>query len=110
MNHIIPKLTKTHLNFKKYEWEEYGKLVKFDQLQFIKSEEIPTEPIQALADYGYVFIPNACLEKYDEPPECHLHIHFHGMGQSAQYCDSLYVEQSGFLQWAANNNMVVLFP
>ena len=61
----------------------------------------------SLNDYGFIYIPNAC-KKGDK--ECDFHVHFHGCGESANWWDSLYVRQTGMLEWAATNDLMILFP
>lgn len=56
-------------------------------------------------DYGMIYIPDACLNQ-----SCDFHIHFHGCGESVALWDTLYARQTGILEHAAANDMIVLFP
>ncbi len=58
-----------------------------------------------LADEGYLFVPPACRDG-----GCALHVFFHGCRQSAGQIGTALIEQSGFLGWAASNDLVLLFP
>jgi hypothetical protein len=56
-------------------------------------------------DYGMIYIPDACLNQ-----PCDFHIHFHGCHESVAIWDTLYARQTGILEYAAANDMIVLFP
>lgn len=56
-------------------------------------------------DIGYLYIPNVCWSEY-----CSLHVHLHGCGKSAAVWMDTYNRGTGLLEYAATNNMVLLFP
>ncbi|WP_177166795.1 extracellular catalytic domain type 2 short-chain-length polyhydroxyalkanoate depolymerase [Allopseudospirillum japonicum] len=80
-----------------------GMLMTFDQRPFFKAQGAK---IKGLLDYGYLFVPKTC----EEGAPCKLHVALHGCEQSAQVLDETFVRHSGYLQWAAANRMLVLFP
>jgi len=58
--------------------------------------------------YGYVYYPYTCIDEMST--NCNLHVVFHGCGQSAENIDTYFVRNSGWVQYAAENHMIVLFP
>lgn len=78
-----------------------GRLVTFDQIAFD-----PAAASHGLAAEGYVFIPDACTG--DEP--CRLHVAFHGCRQYAGAVGDAFVANAGYNDWAAANDIVVLYP
>ena len=60
-----------------------------------------------LSETAYVFVPPACStgEK-----NCALHLVLHGCAQSAAQVQTAFIEQSGYLPWAAANDIVLAFP
>lgn len=63
-----------------------------------------------LADFVYLYVPNACLEKVN----CPFHIFFHGLGQSAvqdEYGTDV-LRGTGLLEYAANPDLpfIVMAP
>ncbi|MFT4938957.1 MAG: poly(3-hydroxybutyrate) depolymerase [Paraglaciecola sp.] len=72
----------------------------------IKQQKLGGDAASSLAHTGYVYIPQSC----QQGESCRLHISFHGCNQNAEAVGTAYVEQSGFNNWADNNNLVVLYP
>ena len=58
-------------------------------------------------DYGYIYYPTYCLR---ERIKCKVHIHLHGDTLSSEIRGSVYLRNAGFLEWAASNRMIVVFP
>jgi poly(3-hydroxybutyrate) depolymerase len=54
---------------------------------------------------GYVYVPNNCY-KY----QCYVHVALHGCNQSKSSIGTTFVEDTGYLEWAAQNNLIILFP
>jgi hypothetical protein len=86
-------------------------LFKFDQARFLEND---SELIgrASLGEYGYLFVPDACKSGL---ASCRLHIALHGcrMGTNRQGYTTLnpiFVENAGYNEWAASNNIVVLYP
>ncbi len=96
--HIYGKLNPVEHNPEKH---EIGQLYAFWQKDFS-----PKAPIAiSLAEKGYVYIPQSC-----EKGNCRLLMALHGCKQNAELVGDAFIRQSGFLQWAANNRTIVLFP
>ena len=60
-----------------------------------------------LLETAYLFVPPACA---DGGESCPLHLVLHGCAQSAETVGTDFIEQSGYLPWAASNNIVLAFP
>ncbi len=60
----------------------------------------------SLDELGYVYIPNECKNNEN----CAVHVSIHGCHQGRETLDSYFVENTGYLEWAASNNMIILFP
>ncbi len=60
-----------------------------------------------LDEDAWLFIPPACSEA---GAACKLHMVLHGCAQSASQVQTAFIEQSGYLQWAESNNIVLAFP
>jgi poly(3-hydroxybutyrate) depolymerase len=56
-------------------------------------------------DIGYLYIPDVCLSEY-----CKLLVNLHGCGESAALWFDTYSRTTGLLEYAATNNIIVLFP
>jgi predicted peptidase len=98
LKHILPKLTGNNLKQKVNDWQTYGQLKEIDQTEFKTSE--------LLDDTGYLFVPNTCEKKKD----CNLHVVLHGCSQGREVIGTDFVTNSGYLEWAASNDIVLLFP
>ena len=68
-------------------------------------------------DNGMIYVPNTCKDK-----QCRLHVSLHGCQQGmnfnhgywlallgSKYGDQ-YIKNTGYLQWAADNEIIVLMP
>jgi hypothetical protein len=60
-----------------------------------------------LSDTAYLFVPPACA---DGEHACAAHLVLHGCAQSALQIGAEFIEQSGYLPWAAANDIVLAFP
>ena len=58
-----------------------------------------------LLDHGFLYVPNFC-----ETNECPILIFFHGCNFSAKSKGSKPTRNSGLLNYASKNNLVILFP
>ena len=54
---------------------------------------------------GFVFIPYSCALN-----PCKVHVAFHGCGESKEFLGDEYVKNTGYLEQAGPNEMVVVFP
>lgn len=89
----------------RFNYENCGVLRKFSQTEF--SEAFLGFNI-GLDDYGWIFIPNACLTK-----QCKAHMFFHGSGGSVSsirntgFVDIL---DMGGLQYGCSLDLIVIYP
>lgn len=58
-----------------------------------------------MADYGFLYIPDNCKGK-----TCRFHMDFHGCYDSAVLWNDTYMRQLGLLEYAASNDLIMLFP
>lgn len=84
-----------------------------------RSVEVATKPVifdqrpftrdatdHGLDDTGFLHVPNACREKTG----CRIHVVFHGCAQQRSAVGEAVVTDSGFVNWADANRLIVLFP
>jgi len=73
-------------------------------------EEVTLDGAEAagLLPVAYLFVPAACDS--DGGPGCALHLVMHGCAQSSAQTGKAFIEQSGYLAWAAANDIVMAFP
>lgn len=69
--------------------------------------DLPGAADAGLSGTAYLFIPPACA---DGQKSCALHLVLHGCAQSAVQVGTAFIEQSGYLPWAAANDIVLAFP
>ena len=60
-----------------------------------------------LLETAYLFVPEACA---DGGRSCGLHLVLHGCAQSSEVLGTDFIEASGYLPWAAANDIVLAFP
>lgn len=72
LNHLYPKIDGSTVQAKDENWKENGKLVWFDQTEFIDSW--PFE-YTGMADRGLLYYPNQCI---DGSRQCKLLVMMHG--------------------------------
>lgn len=82
------------------DYTKQGRLLAFNQTPF-------TEKGSDLAEVGYVYLPDTCL---DSGEFCSLHVHIHGCWLSSDLIRDVYLRQTGLLEFAATNHIVLLFP
>jgi hypothetical protein len=80
-----------------------GELAEFDQKPYAQASGSST-----LADRGWVFVPRSCTG--GGRPHCRLHVVFHGCKQGASLVGKEFILESGYLEAAAANDIVLLFP
>ncbi len=80
-----------------------GTFLEFDQNPF-------TDGLSrhGMSETGIVFVPRQCRETNGSG--CRIHVAFHGCSQSRSMVGDAFTRKSGFARWAANNNIIVLFP
>merc|ERR1712086_879605 len=79
--------------------QKYGEFWAFNQDQWNTKGA-------KLDKYGYMYVPKAC--KKDK--SCNLHFHFHGCMSSGKIYKDTLNRKTGLLEFAATNNIVVVFP
>jgi len=80
-------------------WQKFGKLkiVSQKKYQFGKKS--------GLDDKMFLYVPTKC-----EKGGCRVQFFFHGCIQSYRKVSMLFAKRTGFLEYAASNNIVVVFP
>lgn len=73
----------------------------------LEAVDLPGADDADLMETAYLFAPAAC--KAGEQ-DCALHLVLHGCAQSAEVVGTDFIEQSGYLQWAESNGIVIAFP
>ncbi|MEM9300702.1 MAG: polyhydroxybutyrate depolymerase [Pseudomonadota bacterium] len=68
---------------------------------------VPDAASSSLLDTAYVFVPEACRR---DGASCRTHVVFHGCAMSSGAVGTGFIEQAGYVEWAAANGLVVLFP
>ena len=69
--------------------------------------KLPGGVAAGLNDTAYLYIPAACTTGEQS---CKAHLVLHGCAQSSAELGTDFIEQSGYLPWAAANNIVLAFP
>lgn len=80
-----------------------GELVEFDQRPYAALAGSKT-----LAERGWLYVPASCAP--GAATRCRLHVVFHGCKQGGSFVGDQFVRRSGYLEVAAANDVVVLFP
>ena len=77
-------------------------------LRFAQSDSIAEPALAALAEYGYLYVPAACVGN----AACRLHVAFHGCRQSARSPEmgETFVRDAGYNDWADANLAIILYP
>lgn len=87
------------------EWESKGVLTKFAQREFLGTTSI--FQYDGFDEYGWIYYPNACLK---EGAKCKLHFYLHGCLGTAAIIGEVTFRNIGFLEYAATNDIIVVFP
>lgn len=103
--HIMPNQDKEPLKPRDLNWKNYGDLIKFNQTEFIDHNY--TTKTAGMNPNGYIYQPHNCKK---DGKKCKLHVAIHGCHQSIEYLNTEYIEDTGYLPWAATNDVIVLFP
>ena len=80
-------------------------LRKFAQREFLGENSLFM--YDGLDEYGFVYYPQICLEKNNK---CKVHVHLHGCTASAAIVGEDLVRNSDFLEYAAANDIIIVFP
>lgn len=76
-----------------------GELLKFKQNEFFDSS------LTSMDDDAYVYVPKSCLTE-----QCKVHVAVHGCQQGISVIGTTYIEQTGYMEAADANNIIVLYP
>jgi len=60
-----------------------------------------------VSDTGFIFVPSKCRQS---DTACRLHVSFHGCRQGAEFLDNRFAASVGLNEWAAQNQIVVVYP
>jgi poly(3-hydroxybutyrate) depolymerase len=80
-----------------------GELSEFDQRPYAGAGAS-----ESLAERGWLFVPSQCRSR--ESGKCRLHVVFHGCRQGDSFVRDTFVRKAGYLEVAAANGIVLLFP
>jgi len=69
--------------------------------------DLPGAAEAGLLDTAVLYVPPACA---NGERACALHLVLHGCAQSTAQVGMAFIEQSGYLDWAASNDIVMAFP
>ena len=103
--HIIPKPLRPKVPIGT--WNKFGNLFLFDQTEFGSDQ-------QSLDETGYVYIPNTCMNALSR--RCMVHVALHGCQNArssvhnGETAYDIVPKYWGHLEWAALNDIIVLFP
>jgi poly(3-hydroxybutyrate) depolymerase len=80
-----------------------AELTEFDQRPYARASGS-----EGLAERGWLFVPRGCESGAGQ--SCRLHVVFHGCKQGASFVKDAFVRRAGYLEVAATNHIVLLFP
>lgn len=83
-------------------WDTLGSFRRFDQQEFVDDGFFEDA---GLAKYGYIYYPENCKTQ-----SCKVHMHLHGCLMIHQGLTKDGFKDDGFLQYAATNGIIILFP
>lgn len=87
------------------DYESMGVLRRFSQLDFLDTSIFRNS---GLAEYGYLWYPNRCID--GSVNKCKIHMALPGCSQSHLAFGFQLVYNYGYVQYAATNDLIVLFP
>ena len=73
----------------------------------LRTVTLPGAAGAGLSNTAYLFVPPSCAKGEQA---CALHLVLHGCAQSAETVGTDFIKQSGYLPWAAANDIVLAFP
>jgi hypothetical protein len=76
-----------------------GKIIKFNQREFIDSDR------SSMSAIAYAYVPKSC-----ETETCRVHVAFHGCEQGAAKIGDIYYTTTGYNELADTNTLIVLYP
>jgi poly(3-hydroxybutyrate) depolymerase len=78
-----------------------GKLIQFDQTDFVSSPKSISMDTK-----GYAYVPATCAAQ--QP--CQVHVALHGCSMQASLIGDAYYAHGGYNEWADTNHIIVLYP
>lgn len=85
--------------------EPRGEAVEEGLRAFTQTHYLPADT-WSMNETGYVYLPKAARQG----KSCGIHVILHGCGQSRSQVGELFVRHTGYLEWAENNGLILLFP
>jgi poly(3-hydroxybutyrate) depolymerase len=82
-----------------------GRLLPFAQTEFVPLWQ-RVAARSGLAPAGYVYVPTQC----EHGSRCRIHVALHGCRQGAATIGEAFVRESGYNEWAAAHDVIVLYP
>lgn len=76
-----------------------GELISFNQSDYFESE------LTSMNDTAYVYVPKSCKAQ-----QCKVHVALHGCEQGVSVLGKTYIEQTGYMEVADSNEIIVLYP
>jgi len=95
-NHVY-----SNMNNPKPDGDLSNTLKSFSQGQFFDIE------YNSMSENGYYYVPSSCTEGNSG---CRLHVFFHGCTMSSDNIGTAFIENSGLLEMADANKIVLIFP
>lgn len=80
--------------------------MQFNQKEFVKDASLLD--YTGLGEVGWVYVPNNCAE--GKTKKCKLHVNLHGTGMGFAAIADNYFKRAGWLEYAASNDIIMLFP
>jgi poly(3-hydroxybutyrate) depolymerase len=76
-----------------------GHIISFNQRAYAAAAT-------GMADTGFVYVPQSC----SAGARCKVHVAIHGCMQAAETVGDQFYTDTGYNNWADNNNIIVLYP
>ena len=105
--HVLPGQDKKPLKQREMNWRSMGELTLFDQRVYSNATTEAEFAASSLDELGYLYTPHTCK---NGDAECQVHVAIHGCHQGRYWLKHTYVEDTGYLEWAGVNDIIVLFP
>lgn len=77
-----------------------GQIVSFNQRAYAPAAT-------GMADTAYLYVPQSCAAS---DAHCKVHVAIHGCAQSSESVGNQFYTDTGYNNWADNNNILVLYP
>ena len=109
LKHLLTNLETSPLaalKSKSENWKNEGVLKKFNQQEFLTDSSL--FDYTGFGEEGWVYIPNNCIDGTTK--KCKLHVNLHGTGMGYASIGDNYFKRAGWLEYAASNDLIMLFP